>query len=326
MKTLMMLFLLCTSARPQSIMILMGSSGGGGTVATPIDSPGAGSYGSAQTVTLSSSTSGATICYTTNGTTPAATTAGTCSTGTTYSTGISVAATTTIKAIGTKTGMANSGVLSGVYTISGSGIFHITGADTCAGSMGAVSTSAVDVSAANFIVAVLANGGAGGSAAVESSPSGITFTSMGFAGTAPGITVWYAQNPSGSSAETFHVNDAVEGMCIMAFSGMVTSAVFETGTDHYGQSASPVQASASSAPGSGNQLLISAAAMLGADTATIDAPSGFSTPLQISFLSGNYYGAAISYKIQSGSATFRPTWTAAATTSLSTAQGAFQGQ
>ena len=37
---------------------------------TPTFSPGAGSYGLAQTVTISDSTSGATIYYTTNGTTP----------------------------------------------------------------------------------------------------------------------------------------------------------------------------------------------------------------------------------------------------------------
>lgn len=111
------LILICASAHAQMFPFPgPGMVSASATVATPTDSPGAGSYGSTQTVTLSDSTSGATICYTTNGTTPAATTPGTCSTGTTYSTGISVSATTTVKAIGTKSGMTNSSVLSSTYT------------------------------------------------------------------------------------------------------------------------------------------------------------------------------------------------------------------
>lgn len=88
------------------------------TVATPIASPVAGTYASTQSVTLSTTTGGATICYTTNGTTPAATTAGTCDSGSTiYSGAISVAATTTIKALGTLSGDTNSSVASFLYTI-----------------------------------------------------------------------------------------------------------------------------------------------------------------------------------------------------------------
>jgi len=112
MKTLLLALALCASAQAQSsVMLLMGSSGG--RVSTPTDSPGAGTYTSTQTVTLSDTTSGSTILYTTNGSTPACP-----STGTTYSTGISVAATTTIKAIGCKSGTADSSVLTSVYTIS----------------------------------------------------------------------------------------------------------------------------------------------------------------------------------------------------------------
>jgi hypothetical protein len=88
-----------------------------GQTATPTASPVAGAYTSAQTVTLSDTTSGATICYTTDGSTPTATTPGTCSHGTTYSSPISVSATTTILAIGTLAGGTNSPVFSAAYTI-----------------------------------------------------------------------------------------------------------------------------------------------------------------------------------------------------------------
>lgn len=87
-------------------------------VATPTASPVAGTYSSTQTVTLSTSTGGATICYTIDGTTPAATTPGTCSHGTTYSGTISVATTTTIKALGTLSGDTNSSVATFAYVIS----------------------------------------------------------------------------------------------------------------------------------------------------------------------------------------------------------------
>ena len=89
-----------------------------GTVATPTDLPGQGTYGSTQSVTLATVTGGATIGYTTDGSTPTAS-AGTITHGTTYTTAISVASTTTVKAIASKSGMTNSGVLTSLYTITG---------------------------------------------------------------------------------------------------------------------------------------------------------------------------------------------------------------
>jgi hypothetical protein len=84
------------------------------TVATPTLSPGTGSYSSAQTVTISDSTSGATIHYTTDGSTPTASS-------TTYSSPITVSTSETVNAIGVLSGYTNSGVGSAIYTISGSG-------------------------------------------------------------------------------------------------------------------------------------------------------------------------------------------------------------
>jgi hypothetical protein len=80
-------------------------------VVAPAFSPAAGTYTSAQSVTISSTTSGASIRYTTDGSTPTSTT------GTVYSAPVSIAATTTLKAIAYKSGLANSSVTTGVYTI-----------------------------------------------------------------------------------------------------------------------------------------------------------------------------------------------------------------
>jgi hypothetical protein len=81
------------------------------TAATPAFSPAAGTYSSAQTVTISTSTSGATIYYTTDGSTPT-------TSSTQYTSAIAVSSTETINAITVATGSVNSGVGTASYTIS----------------------------------------------------------------------------------------------------------------------------------------------------------------------------------------------------------------
>jgi hypothetical protein len=78
--------------------------------ATPTISPASGTYASAQTVTISDATSGATIYYTTDGSTPT-------TSSTKYSGGGTVSATTTVKAIATASGFSTSAVASATLTI-----------------------------------------------------------------------------------------------------------------------------------------------------------------------------------------------------------------
>ena len=80
------------------------------TAATPTFSPVAGAYTSSQSVTISSSTSGASIYYTTDGTTPT-------TSSTLYSGPVTVASSGAINAIAVKTGFINSGVATASYTI-----------------------------------------------------------------------------------------------------------------------------------------------------------------------------------------------------------------
>lgn len=80
------------------------------TAATPTFSPGSGSYSATQTVTVSDSTSGATIYYTTDGSTPT-------TSSTKYTAALTVNATLTINAIATASGYATSAVGSAAYTI-----------------------------------------------------------------------------------------------------------------------------------------------------------------------------------------------------------------
>ena len=83
------------------------------TVSTPTFSPAGGTYTSAQNVTISCSTSGATIYYTTDSSTPS-------TSSTVYSGVISVSETTTLKAIAIKDGTL-SNVATATYTISSGG-------------------------------------------------------------------------------------------------------------------------------------------------------------------------------------------------------------
>src|SRR5260370_41019496 len=84
-------------------------------VAAPAFNPPAGSYTSAQTVTLSTTTAGASIRYTTDGITPSSTV------GTVYSGPVTVAGTMTIQAMAYASGMTDSAVNSAAYAIGGGG-------------------------------------------------------------------------------------------------------------------------------------------------------------------------------------------------------------
>jgi len=78
--------------------------------ATPTFSVAAGTYTSAQAVTISDATAGAVIYYTTNGTTPT-------TSSTMYAGAISVSSTETLEAMATATGYTNSAIATAAYTI-----------------------------------------------------------------------------------------------------------------------------------------------------------------------------------------------------------------
>ena len=113
--------------------VLSGIFFGGGaampTVATPVISPNGGSYTNAQTITLSTTTTGAEIRYTTDGTDPGTTSP-------LYSAPFTLSASATVKARGFKSGSTASATAAATFTISppgsgtGSAKFAYIGADS----------------------------------------------------------------------------------------------------------------------------------------------------------------------------------------------------
>jgi len=80
-------------------------------VSAPVITPAGGTFTTAQSVTITCATSGATIKYTTDGATPSS------SAGNTYSSAITVSSTSVIKAIAIKSGMTDSSVTMASFTI-----------------------------------------------------------------------------------------------------------------------------------------------------------------------------------------------------------------
>ena len=92
-----------------------GSGQSGGAPATPTATPAfslaAGTYTTAQSVSISDATAGAKIYYTTDGTTPT-------TSSTTYTAAITVSSTETLQAMAVATGHTNSSIVSAAYTVS----------------------------------------------------------------------------------------------------------------------------------------------------------------------------------------------------------------
>ncbi len=157
------------SGASQSAVVTAKYVVGSTVTAAPAFSPGAGTYTTAQSVTLSSATTGAVIYYTTNGTTPTTSSA-------VYSTPIKVTATETLTAIAIAPSLETSSTASAVYTIQAAGTTPINFANGFSSSAG-LSLSGSATVTKNMLQMTLAGATADKGSAWFSTPVNIsTFT------------------------------------------------------------------------------------------------------------------------------------------------------
>ena len=184
--------------------------------ATPTFSPGAGAVLSGTTVTISTTTAGATIRYTTDGTDPGPSS-------TQYTAPIAITAAVTIKAIATASGFAESAVGSATYTILAPAATPTF--NPLAGAVAAGTAVTISTTTANAMIFYTTDGtqpatSAGGSTQLYSAPVSITTaTTINAIAVAPN----FANSAVGSAAYTIVVLTAAATPTFSPAPGVVSS-------------------------------------------------------------------------------------------------------
>ncbi len=182
---------------------------------------------------------------------------------------------------------------------------------------GAVTTSAMNTTGANFLVAAV--GGFNGTNPIGSvtDSKGNTWNALtahvnSGTNTVPS-QIFYTINPTVGSGHTVTVGAAntFPSICVAAFSGVDTTSPFDTvageGSADNGGSGSATLAVSSITPNQVNSLVIAAVAYISGDVASID--SGFTLLDDIPVSGGNCQGSAMAYLVQTSAAAAAPTFT-----------------
>jgi hypothetical protein len=165
------------------------------TATAPTFSPAGGSYTSAQSVTISDSTPGATIYYTADGSTPT-------TSSTKYSSALTLSSTTTLTAFATAGGYSNSPVTSATYTI------------TLPPPPPASGTAPVTLGASANVDGIYANGSTDNTGGFDGNGDALSATLVGTSVTSGGVT--FNLGTSGAA-------DAVSSATITLPSGSYTT-------------------------------------------------------------------------------------------------------
>jgi len=188
---------------------------------------------------------------------------------------------------------------------------------TSAGSTGGsdITTSAINTTGANLIVAGIASGS--NTPTVSDSSSNI-WTPLNINGGGPNIQMFYCSAATVGSGHTFTTSTGnnAPSIYVLAFSGSAASPLDQQNGVGATSGITTVQPG-SITPGQNNELIVT---LLGiAAPGAVSAGSinqGFTILGSQTFSGGNHYGGAIAYLMQSTAAAVNPTWTATGSASL----------
>lgn len=180
--------------------------------------------------------------------------------------------------------------------------------------IGAAGTSsAVDMTGATLFVAVSTVDGSGTPNAPSDSQGNTGWVALGgpVGGTNPPFfksRLFYKENPSVSATQTFTFGGTNGSGCVIGFSGMVASAMFDLEASGGGAATSGVESATggSVTPSVADSVVISAGGF--ENVRTLSVGSGFTIGYQQNHVGGISYGSFIGYKILTASAAQNPAW------------------
>lgn len=216
-------------------------------------------------------------------------------------------------------------------------IAYVASVATGLGANGGTSAS-VNTSGANFLVGMITSFAGAAAPTYSDGTTGCanpcnTWTALTtYTGNSrQQIQIFYSQNPtvgSGHTCKASAVTNSFSTCFLMAFSGMLTSGVFQAGTDSGAHNAGLTStiAPGSITPGSSPALVVSG--YEGDQSFNLTSVgSSFIIPTSgtVNFLASNWFGGSMAYLIQSTAAAVNPTWQDGGNDNLIANIAAFQG-
>lgn len=174
-------------------------------------------------------------------------------------------------------------------------------------------SGSIDTTGADFIYYAVAHDAAGVPVVSDSKLNTWTALTAQTHG-AVEITPYYTENASSGTSHTFTVTGigVYAAVAVQAFSGGTTTSADQTnGANNFANTL----ATGSVTPSENNELVITPLGFNAAGTPTsID--SSFTGLVEANFGSGNNYGVALAYLIQTAAAAVNPTWTRTGTNGM----------
>lgn len=185
--------------------------------------------------------------------------------------------------------------------------FNVIASTIAGGTTATTTTTAIDTSGANLIVVGVSHQTGTGPTITDSASN--TWTALTESNIASGVgaKMYYCYAPTTSSSHTF--TDGSGGSAtvgVLAVSG-ATSSPFDLETGATSTATTTVQ-TGSITPSLANELLVTMFGFNAAGTPT-SINSSFTKIGEVDFLSGNHYGGAMGYLVQTTAAAVNPTWT-----------------